>query len=402
MKKVKTYLHRLWHHPAKWQEAVIYAVCCLVAFHYVLALNERQALHGLDLPQHIRFALNESGYSLASVLLRYSYRLTDSATGCAVLLALATVATFFTIAYFFSVCANETERRYNRLQCFLISFPLCFIGSLYIPSFAPFHYLRSFLTQPLHNSTYTLMRLTGFLVVGLYIKIRNKYLNSGITLKEWLLFFVLLTVTNAIKPNFVMFFAPAMLCELLYDFVKTHGKKWKVITLFGVAVLCSLPVLVLQFTMLFPQEATGGQTTAAGEPSHVVFGLQHLKKIITPEGVRIHLLCSLLFVLAVTVLCIIKKHVSRNLIFGWLMFFFAYAERGLLTETGRRATHGNFVWGIYMASLLLTVICLERLLSLRKRIKWPLFVLLLLILVLMVVCGIAYFRVVLLTDSPLY
>lgn len=399
---MKSYIQGVWHQPTKKQEALVYAVYGSIAFVAVLLLNYRQALYGLDLPQHLHSALNGKGYSLVSFLLKYSYMLTDSVIGCAVLLSLTTVGTFFTIAYCFSVCANESSKKYNRLQCFLITAPLCFISSLYIPVFSPFYYKGSFLTQPLHNSTYTMMRLTGFLVVGFYITIRNKYLKSGITFKEWLVFFVLLSVTNAFKPNFVMFFAPAMLCELVYDFAKSRGKKLKEIVLFGMAVLCSLPILYLQFNVLYPGSTGGEPTSAKGEPSHIVFGLKHFFEVTSLKSIAIHLFCSLLFVIAVTILCVIKKHISRNLIFGWLMFLFAYADRSLFSETGVRATHGNFIWGIYMATLLLTVICLERLLSMRSNIKKPLYFGLLLLLMLMVACGVAYFCIILKNNYPIY
>ena len=401
MQKFKNFLNKTWNEPTKNQKILIYLFYCVITFAVMSVFYYRQALYGWDLPVHIAKILDTSeneAYSLVSYLLLLSYKITNSVVGCAIFLAICQVLSYFSAAYFFLHLLKYSDNKLNLsfFQCFVISAPLLYIGSLYIPLISPGFYKQAFITQPYHNGTYLLMRLTGFLVLGLYLKIRTDYLENGISLKHWLLFFVLLTLTNAFKPNFIMFFAPAMLFELIYDFIKTRGKKTMVIVEFGFAVLLSLPVLLLQFNVLFNNEHT------AEEASGIIIGFKRFFESATLQSVAAHIFGSLLFIIIVSIICIMKKCISRNLIFGWLMFLVAYAERSFIYETGPRANDGNFIWGIFFATLLLAIICFERLLFLKDQIKKSTFIFLIILLILMIVCGVMYFGAVLIYNSPLF
>lgn len=375
---------------------------CYTLIWYILScfLFYNQAYLGIDLQYHINSAMNNEGYSLSKHFLRTVYMLDGSLVHVALAVSFVYVATFFCIAYLLYVLLNgevthaSGNEKYSFFKCFLISSPLCFLCSIYLPYIHEYFYMESYVTQPLHNITYLLMRLFGLLAVALYVKIRNSYLTDGIKLKDWLVFTALLFLTNYSKPNFIIFFAPAMLCELIYDFVKTKAKGLKNIVVFGMAVICSLPILVFQYSVLYPE--------ATDKPSGIEITLRNVIEGFTVQRIVSDLVCVLPFVIGVTVLCIVKKKVSRNLIFGWLMFAFSYIEYWFLSETGYRAKHGNFGWGIFLASLLLTVICLERLLRLKGIINKPLFYIMIAVLSEMLICGVVYFFTVMDIVVPLF
>ncbi len=369
---------------------------------YILSCVQfyNQAYLGIDLQYHLNSALDNEGYSLSKHLLRWVYMIDGSLVHVAMAIAFIYVATFFCLAYLLYVlinvkCKNTSEQKnYSYFKCFLISSPLCFLCSIYVPYIHEYFYMESYVTQPLHNITYILMRVFGLLSVAVYFKIRSSYLIDGIKAKDWLLFTVLLILTNYSKPNFIIFFAPAMLCELVYDFIKTRAKKLKSIVAFGMAVICSLPVIAYQYGVLYSQ--------TSDKPSGIEFTLNNVIEGLTIQRVLSDLICVLPFVIGVTVICIIKKKVNRNLVSGWLMFAFAYIELWFFSETGYRAKHGNFGWGMFLASLILTVICLERLLSIKNDIKKPLFWAMVAILAEMIVCGVIYYFTVMDIVIPLF
>jgi len=301
----------------------------------------------------------------------------------AMAVSLIYVATFFCIAYLFYVLVNSEKKSISYFRCFLISSPLCFLCGIYMPYLHEYFYTDSYITQPLHNITYLLMRVFGLLAVALFVRIRNSYLTEGVRIKDWLLFTVLLILTNYSKPNFIIFFAPAMLCELIYDFIKTKAKKLKSIVAFGMAVICSLPILIFQYSVLYPHTPE--------DSSGIEFTLKNIIEGLTVQRICSDLVCALPFVIGVTIICIVKKKVNRNLVFGWLMFVYAYIDYWLFSETGYRASDGNFDWGIFLASLLLTMICLERLLNIKDDIKKPLFWIMIAILAEMIFCGVVYY-----------
>lgn len=315
--------------------------------------------------------------------------------GCAMVLAAICVLTLFAMAYLLKTCFDIEGKKAEFLSCFIIASPLIFLSSIFFPYLHMHFYKGSYITQPWHNATYIMMRLFALTAVALFLKIRSHYLESGIRLKEWILFLLSLALANASKPNFFIFFAPAMLVILIYDFIKTKAKKLLVIVEFGIPVLISAPVLLLQFSNVY------GEGNSAQNPSKMYFTVSKFIDMVTSVEVLNYIFFSLLFILAVTAVCIIKKSVNQSLIFGWIMFFFAYVEKWFIFETGYRAQHGNFGWGIYAAGLMLTIICVARLLSVRERISERLFNAIACVLIVMVISGLPYFGYIFLGGTGL-
>lgn len=370
--------------------AVLMFILSFWLFYHQAIWSEGSTRYWSDLPEHLQGARTGTGYSLVSLLLKFGLWLTGTPAACAVILAAISTATLFACAFFFRETAQVSGNTDGLPDPFMIAVPLCFLGGIFIPVFFPVFYYNSSVgkiasdfTQPWHNSTYLAMRLFALLTMGLYFRIQSHYLTEGISAGEWFLFFLSLSLTNAAKPNFFIAFAPAMLCVLIYDQIRTKWKYIKQGILFGSAVLCSMPVLLFQMNILFP----GTEESNSG----IILSLLAVKNAWNSGRLVPCLIAGFAFPVGVTACCIRTHRTNRTLAFGWILYGFTAAERWLIQETGERAKHGNFQWGISLAGLILTVICVERLLSIRKQISKPVYYILLSLLVLMVLSGLAYF-----------
>lgn len=163
-----------------------------------------------DLSAHLAGALSGEGYSLLSRLYFVLYHAVDDIWLIAVMLAVVSASQPLIIAY---ILKNGIGKRECTIPWYVLLFCgvcLTFVCEIYIPVLAPYFYKFSSVTQPWHNQTYIFMKICSLITVVVYEKMEKNYLNS-IKFADWILFVILLTITNAFKPNFVLFFAPMML-----------------------------------------------------------------------------------------------------------------------------------------------------------------------------------------------
>ena len=235
-----------------------------------------------------------------------------------------------------------------------------FIASTYIPFLYTEFYKSGLATQPWHNSTYLLMRLLGIIVMIVYIKIESHYL-SGISIKEAALFTLLLVLVNYAKPNFIIAFAPMMFIFLMKDFIRLKGKKTIQIIKFGICVLLSLWILVFQYQILYPD----------GGDSAIAFNQTGIQELFASPLVVAKIIAGLSFPIVILVLAVWKRYCPLILIQSWVLFLISWMEVIFLTETGSRATHGNFYWGLRMMAYILYLTSNAVLISLRKKTQIP-------------------------------
>ena len=150
----------------------------------------------------------------------------------------------------------------------------------------------------------------------------------------------LLVICTAVKPSFLVTFAPAMAIFLLLDLLQ--GIPFKKVFLFGLTVIPSLLVVLFQNAILFGGETGNGWEIRPGYALSMHSGYP-----IIVAGL------SILFPLAVFIWNIKKVKTDRWFSFAWLMAFVGFAEVFLLCETGGRADDGNFMWGYSFAILML-------------------------------------------------
>lgn len=381
-------IKKLW-----WNSALFFdiALSCVVFWATRrLFLNQiyNQDQYVSDLAAHISAALAGDSYSVNSVFLRFFFRVGDYPAIAAYLSAVV-VLTMWASAWMVRTLLqiNAPKADVGLTKAFAISAPLVFLSSIYLPGrYDVFYYVAenhvTDFTQPWHNSTYLLMRLFSLVAMTLYFRIQSRYLKKYMWV-EWGLFLLSLLATNAAKPNFYLAFAPAALCFFVYDLIK--NKNLKPIIWFGIPFLLSLPVLLLQKSALY----SGGEE----EPSGIELSVRLLKQVIQ-DGIFVpYLVAGASFVALVTVLCIIHRAGKRSLWFGWTAFLISFGTRWLLLETGPRANHGNFAWGVKGTAFLLTAICLERLIGLRikKKVSMNAYLAACALLVLMIGSGVVYF-----------
>lgn len=225
------------------------------AFFYLYKM-QAEGIYLSDLYPHISSALRGGGYSLLSVVYRGLYALCGDITLILIVLAAAELG--------FAILLGTVMKRILEKKLFLLigswrclGFLCCLSAKFMFRCFLLVFYKTSFVTQPWHNQTYLLMRIPALLSVLYYFKLEKKYLQH-LGLREAVVFTLLLSLTNAIKPNFILFFSLMMLVYLMIDFVRTRGKGGGQIIKFGSCVLFSLGVVLWQSTVLFPSGGEGG------------------------------------------------------------------------------------------------------------------------------------------------
>lgn len=369
-----------------------------------LFINQARGAFRSDLVAHINSAIAFRGYySLVSPVLKVAYTLAGR-TGCGVCLAIVSYMTMLAAGMLLQRCLQWSGSgvSLNWSSAMLIGVAVCFLGGIYIPNVYPLFYLyhnytgvgtaSSICMQPWQNSTYLLMRLFGIVTLMYFFRIHSYYLRSGVRPRDWIGFTAMLTLTNAAKPNFFIAFAPAMLAVLIYDCIKTRFRGVKHIFCFGVGVLCSMPVLLVQKGMLFPEAQTAEAQVAEKASVHgIALTLDVVKKMLQEGTVQPYLISGLLFFAVITVLCAWHGEMTSQLTVGWIMLVIAIAESQFVVETGPRAYAGNFGWGVPFFALVMSVICIERLISLQSRLCRSVIPFVVTPLALMMITGICYF-----------
>jgi len=285
-----------------------------------------------DLGAHISAGLGMyTNYSLISVLEGWLFKSIGNTITVAFFLALLTIMTVIATYYLFKEFFKNTEVNKYLLQLF--AFISNFVMAIYLPWINPYQYISNLGPNIYHNSTYLGMKLIGIIVLIQFFRIFDHYLDR-IDIKKWLLFAFLLIIANGIKPNFFVFFAPAMFVYLLIDLINSKGKKSLNVLILGSAVLPSLLILFIQYTLLFNSGADGGITIAFGKMIGMV-----------TNNAFVSVVQSLAFPLFV--LCFNLKELSKDKKYGfmWLLLFFSLLQYLLFIETGDRMAHGNWGWG---------------------------------------------------------
>lgn len=329
-------------------------VCAFFLF-YRQAFSEG-ALYISDLQLHIKGALNREGYSLMSNIFLLLFTLYPSKVSCVAGLTAIVFFTIFSTAYLMKTLLEQMDVRADLRDYIILASSTLFIASIYIPEIYPYFYANTFPTQSWHNSTYLLMRLCGTLVMAVYYKIESHYLDR-ISVKEASLFTCLLIVANYAKPNFILAFAPMMLCFLIRDFIRQKGQKVMQMIKFGMCVLLSLWILLFQYQVLYPD----------GGDSGIVFTLNNITAFLSSASSIAKVLCGLIFPIFVLFVAVKKHYLPSVLIKSHVMYLIASIEYFFLTETGYRAYHGNFGWGKQMGAFLLYITSCMALISMFKK-----------------------------------
>ena len=303
-----------------------------------------------DIQDHLRIALSGTGYSLLYTVIKVLYNLTGSTTAIAVFHSLMMMGTWLATGKFIDVIFE----RKNYFTSALIALPSMIATGIYIPKIYMHYYSQQLMVQPYHNITYTGMRFFAVFAMIVFFRIFEKYLTE-IKWYQWLLLAGLLAISTSVKPNFFYGFALTLLIFLLIDFFTTKfriSKFSKMLTL-GYTVFPSLFIMWKQSQILY----TSSRSIDVGESGiAIVWGENFVAAGAVPTILKI--VCTL--TLPVLVAVFNFKNLKRIEKFAYLMYAVQLAIVILFAETGPRANHGNFLWGLYCAGFILFAVVFTR------------------------------------------
>ena len=315
-----------------------------------------------DIFLHINEVCDGNWYSLAHVLIKLCYFTAAPKLLLVILLALIVGTTCIAIALLIKVMLRISGTDISTEFGLFIGITGIFLAQLYIPVFFPHYYVHeTVLTQPWHNTTFMVMKLFAYLTLALYFYIYKSY-ESKVKLVYYILFIIALTITNFSKPNFLLGFAPAMLIFLIIDFIRARAKNILSVIKFGMCVIFSLPIVAYQASLVYD------------DGSSIIISFEEFVSLVKSPEYLLILAANLLFPFVITIVLIVaykrKKdslYVRLNSLFqAWTMFFISYAEKLFMLETGERAHHGNYAWGVYFFTGLLFIVSLVELIKAKK------------------------------------
>ncbi len=303
-----------------------------------------------DLPDHIAFAMTGDSYSFMYLIMGLLLKLPRGRV-----FAIATFEALLVVGagWFTYLLLKKIVSEKKHTIAFFAAFSLLFLTSIYLPELYEKYYWNTFAAQPWHNITYIGMRFFALWTMYSFFEVYGNYL-KGISIKQWFAIATPLLLGTAIKPNFLLSFAFALLVILIIDYVKhfIETKKlfdeifWNIVKM-GTVVFPACFALLVQAVILYGPSESG----AASSSVIITWGATLFK-----DGVYtlvMKTLCSLAFPLVIYI-CNHKKF-DKTTNFAYLMFLVTFIQVHMLDEAGARAGHGNFTWGIYNAAYILFI-----------------------------------------------
>jgi hypothetical protein len=211
----------------------------------------------------------------------------------------------------------------------------------YIRGLSDGRYMGMHASSIWHNSTYLMMKWLGLWTILVYMQIEKK-ITERITVKSYLFFTLILTLTTAAKPNFFLAVTPTMLVFLIIDLVKKKAPFGRLV-FFGSSVVPSFAVMALQNNALFKAGAGGnGIMIAPGRAMTAHTGYLLAVSVL-----------SIAFPLMMLLLHIKEIFKNRYLLFAWICAGTGYMEYFLFSEKGARNMDANFSWGYAFTIILI-------------------------------------------------
>lgn len=326
---------------SKWALGLIlFAVFTILFYRQSIAYEGR---YFSDLPAHISFATNGQGYSLLYFCLGVILRLLPGTIGVAVFESLLVIGSW--------IMAEKLMVKYfqiQRLTASLLSAGLLFLSSIYIPRIAPYFYAKGIVTRPWHNITFFGMCFFAVITMYYFLEILQHY-QEKMTWLDWVKIAVPLMLATSVKPNFLIAFSFTLLLFLIVDFFGgklTSQKFWHII-LMGTTVFPACIVLLFQSVILYGP-SDGGESSGI---MITLFGSEFFQDGI--KQVVLKLARGLTF--PALVFLFNRKRLDRSSLFMWAMYLITLLQVILLHETGERANHGNFYWGLYSSGYFLFI-----------------------------------------------
>jgi len=240
-----------------------------------------------------------------------------------------------------------------QLYSHLLALSLLFVFVIPIPSYFLgdyFMYIGNYAPNVWHNST--ILFLFPFALI--LFELSYKQLQSFDAKRNW--WILGLVVLNLfIKPSFFLVFICAYPVMLLIQF-GLRKQFWLGI----IPLAVGMALLIIQYIVIYKISGP-----AANDSSSVVFLPFYKNPELNQDMINIPfaLIFSLFFPLIYVVLNIKRLYNNRLFLYTLLTFVFSILIFFLISETGRRASHGNYYWQIVITTWLCFFVALLSLLK---------------------------------------
>ena len=233
-------------------------------------------------------------------------------------------------------------------------------GPLFLRFYNRFYYLGQGTPNPWHNPTFTGVR--PFMICITLLTIRYWQTDAADRCTLWgvsvsgrrllqILLAVLLAYSTLIKPSFLTIYLPACVLLVLIRLIRMRGKGFFRLLLEHLYFIPAGLVLVWQYarTYVSPNAAAAG--------SGVAVSLFRAAGRYAPS-VAVSWVMRMAFPLAVIIIW--RRQIRKVPLFSLILaeYVFGQAIAFVFTETGSRASHGNFGWGNMLGTSMIWIFCL--------------------------------------------
>ncbi|MCR4793327.1 MAG: hypothetical protein K5871_11290 [Lachnospiraceae bacterium] len=308
---------------------LIYTGCCIFLYYRFMAW-ESGSVYESDLPAHISLAVNDRMYySLISFIIIGLDKAGAMMALPVILGGFAALSVFFAGRLIDEMTGHKWAPGVSLIAALLLNV----LMPIYIRGLSDGRYMGMHSSSIWHNSTYLMMKWMGLWTLLIYLRI-EKNISEKLTVKSYLYFTLVLTLTTSAKPSFFLAAAPVMLVFLIIDLVKKNAPVLRLL-IFASSVIPSFAVMLLQNNSLFEgQNESSGIVLAPGRAMTAHTGY------LIPVSVL-----SIAFPLMILALHFRELFRNRYMLFAWMCAAVGYAQYFLFSEEGARALDGNLSWG---------------------------------------------------------
>lgn len=316
--------------------SVLYVLC--YRLFYWMAL-EYQGKYISDLAYYVSLqSSDERVFRFVGLMYKAIYRLMPghSVEGMVAFTAFMVVLIVLTNYAYIKFFSEESGA--HRFEIQLASLLGPFMGSMYIPSLHEYFYRKSFASFAWHSPTYFAMIFSGTLCLLFFIKMYESS-KDHISWKYWVLTMITGTLSSHAKPSFILNMIAAMIAVFLIELVKTPAKErlstFKRLVIMGLSLVPAGCMVLLLFKIEFRGE---GHAHRGG--IDITFG-----NLLNTEHLAITAIAGLAFPLIVWIVNY-KLIKSKRYCMPFGIFVMGICQWAPFEETGARASHGNFDWGL--------------------------------------------------------
>ncbi len=345
---------------------IVFLLCCVGTFLSETFLAYRQIVlyngkYLSDLSLHIAIARRDQYYyRMIGFLVNTMDHITTNpwalALSMGVLVLLTVIGNYFLIRFF---TKRFTE---SRIPAQIMAVLALYTGPIYIPKFMPYFYAKTQSKYAWQNPTQIMVTVFSVFALLAFYKAYEHYMEK-ISTKGWAMLALAFLVSAYAKPSFIMAFFPAAAMILLADlFRKDTGLKpmsrFRQIFILGMTMLPACIYFLLLNNTVFGESRQEVTSSTGGEASKVVIDLGRAY-FNQDFSITLSILAGLAFPLFV-LLFNLRELKKPEYAVSWLTVLWGYAEHFTFSETGPRATHGNFAWGKKVAIYLVFAVSMAK------------------------------------------